>query len=87
MGTALGVMIAWRAYVKVVGLLGWWRAGREVSDKENEDWTYLYQSLTWSLGVAVGVCACCLVSAARCASLAVPPSDDFSLSATRDVPF
>ena len=24
------VMLSWRAYAKVIGLLGWWRAGREV---------------------------------------------------------
>ena len=43
LGVALGVVVSWRAYVKVVGLLGWWRGGRERSEKEEEDWGFLVQ--------------------------------------------
>jgi len=35
------VMLSWRAYAKVIGLLGWWRAERERSDGEDEQWAYL----------------------------------------------
>ena len=35
------VMLSWRAYAKVIGLLGWWRAGRERSDGEDDQWAYL----------------------------------------------
>ena len=52
LGTALGVMIAWRAFVKVVGLMGWWREGRVRSAKEEEDWSLLFQSLGGATAVA-----------------------------------
>ena len=35
------VMLSWRAYAKVIGLLGWWRAERERSDGEDDQWAYL----------------------------------------------
>ena len=58
LGTALGVMIAWRAYAKVIGLLGWWRADREVkSPKEEDDWNFLYNSLAGSAAVATAAAA------------------------------
>lgn len=52
LGTALGVMIAWRAFVKVVGLMGWWREGRVRSAKEEEDWSLLFKSLGGATAVA-----------------------------------
>ena len=35
------VMLSWRAYAKVIGLLGWWRAGRQRGDGEDDQWAYL----------------------------------------------
>lgn len=53
LGTALGVMIAWRAYIKVIGLMGWWRADRELkSPNEDDDWAFLYATLAGSAGLA-----------------------------------
>ena len=57
LGTALGVMIAWRAFVKVVGLMGWWREGRVRSAKEEEDWSLLFQSLGGATAVAFAAAA------------------------------
>jgi hypothetical protein len=52
LGVALGVVVSWRAYVKVVGLLGWWRGGRERSEKEEEDWGFLFRALGGAAVVA-----------------------------------
>ena len=47
------VMLSWRAYVKVIGLLGWWRAGRERSDGEDDAWEYLFKAQTLAAGLAL----------------------------------
>lgn len=52
LGTALGVMISWRAYVKVIGLMGWWREGRERAEGEDDDWAFLFASLAGAAAVA-----------------------------------
>lgn len=59
LGTALGVMIGWRAYAKVIGLLGWWRAGRELtkSPNEDDDWAFLYAALAGSAALATAAAA------------------------------
>lgn len=59
LGTALGVMISWRAYAKVIGLLGWWRAGRELtkSPNEDDDWAFLYAALAGSAALATAAAA------------------------------
>ena len=52
LGTALGVMISWRAYVKVIGLMGWWREGRERGEGEDDDWAFLFAALAGAAAVA-----------------------------------
>ena len=54
LGTVLGVMIAWRAFAKVVGLMGWWRPGRVKGEREDDDWAFLFASLGGAAAVATG---------------------------------
>ena len=53
LGCVLGVMISWRAYVKVIGLMGWWREGRTRSEREEEDWKFFFDALAAAAVVAV----------------------------------
>ena len=47
------VMLSWRAYVKVIGLMGWWRAGREKNADEDEAYVYLRNAQTFAVGLAL----------------------------------
>ena len=47
------VMLSWRAYVKVIGLLGWWRAERERGDSEDDAWEYLLKAQMFAAGLAL----------------------------------
>lgn len=47
------VMLSWRAYVKVIGLMGWWRAGRAKSDAEDAAYEYLRNAQTFAVGLAL----------------------------------
>jgi hypothetical protein len=53
LGCVLGVMISWRAYVKVIGLMGWWREGRTRGEREDADWTFFFDALAVAAAVAV----------------------------------
>jgi hypothetical protein len=47
------VMLSWRAYVKVIGLMGWWRAGREKNADEDEAYVYLRNAQTFAACLAL----------------------------------
>mmetsp|Transcript_13161 Transcript_13161/g.31669 ORF Transcript_13161/g.31669 Transcript_13161/m.31669 type:complete len:84 (-) Transcript_13161:36-287(-) len=41
LSTGLGVMISWRAYIKVIGLMGLWRSDRQKFPGEDAEWATL----------------------------------------------
>jgi|FLMP01.1.fsa_nt_emb hypothetical protein len=53
LAVVLLTMISWRGYVKVIGLMGWWRAGRIASDDETRQWAYLKNAQVSACGLAL----------------------------------
>ena len=51
--TVLLTMVSWRGYIKVIGLMGWWREGRVVSDAETSQLNYLKNAQIVSVSLAV----------------------------------
>ena len=51
------LMVSWRAYVKVIGLLGWWRPNRTPTRIEDEAWKYLRHAQILAVLLAIGMAA------------------------------